>query len=76
MTDAQPTVYVGAEHDGGPIVFEIFTWVDGRAAHTAHETPDVMRVWEAIGELCEERDGRPKFLFPHVQPVELALEAV
>ena len=66
-----PIVYRGAEHGGGPIVFEIFTWVDGKAPATAHQLPEVARIWEAMGTMCEDRDGKPKFEFPHVERVSL-----
>lgn len=72
VTKEPPIVYSGEEHGGGPIVFEIFTWVDARAPDTAHQTPEVMRIWEAMGTMCEERDGKPRFDFPHVERIELA----
>lgn len=76
VTDDPPTVYRGEEEEGGPIVFEIFTWKDGRAPETAHHTPQVARIWEAMGTLVEERGGKPKFEFPHVRRVPIAFEAV
>lgn len=72
VTDDEPIVYSGAEHDGGPIVFEIFTWKNAEAPGIAHQTPDVAKVWEAMGTMTEERDGRPKFFFPHVEKLDLA----
>ena len=71
-TDDEPIVYSGAEQDGGPIVFEIFTWKNAEAPRIAHETPDVAQIWEAMGTMTEEREGRPKFFFPHVEKLELA----
>jgi len=70
-TPQPPVVYRSLEGERGPTVYEIFTWVDGDAARVAHETPEVMRIWEAMGTMVEERDGRPKFEFPHVARVEL-----
>jgi hypothetical protein len=43
---------------------EIFTWVEGGFA-MAHEHPDVLSVWEQMDPCLEERDGRPKWEFPH-----------
>ncbi len=72
-TGERPVIYRGQEAgEPGPTYFEIFTWSSPEAPDTAHHTPEVMRVWEAIGELVEERDGRPKFEFPHVRRVDLA----
>lgn len=74
-TDDPPVFYRGEENEGGPIVFEIFRWADGEAAGTAHHTPEVMAIWETMGAMTEERDGRPQFEFPHVERVELELAA-
>lgn len=72
-TREPPVVYRSLEEGGGgPTLYEIFTWVDGDAAGVAHETPEVMRIWEAMGTMVEERDGRPKFEFPHVSRLDLA----
>jgi len=72
-TDDEPVVYRGGEREDTPIYFEIFTWVDGEAAGIAHQTPDVAAIWEAMGTMCEERGGRPKFLFPHVEKLDVAV---
>ena len=70
-TSEPPVIYRGEEdRGGGPIVFEIFTWSDGEAAETAHHTPEVARIWEAMDSMVEERDGRPQWEFPHVQKIE------
>lgn len=75
VTADPPVVYRGAEDDGRPIVFEIFTWRDAAAVQTAHESPAVMEIWEAMGALVEERDGKPMFEFPHVERVQVAYPA-
>lgn len=49
---------------------EIFTWVEG-GFDRAHEHPDVLDIWERMDPLLENRDGRPKWEFPHYQPVRL-----
>lgn len=33
---------------------EYFEWRDGKASDTAHQTPEVMAVWEPMGPLLEE----------------------
>ena len=70
-TEDPPTIYRGEERGGGPIVFEIFQWKNAAAAGIAHETPEVMALWEPMGTMVEDRDGRPGMLFPHVEPLEL-----
>ncbi len=71
VTDDPPTVYVGKDDEGGPVFYEIFSWKDGDAAGVAHESPEVMAIWEPMGQHVEERGGHPKFEFPHVEPVTL-----
>jgi len=69
VTDEPPTIYRG-EEEGRPILFEIFHWKNAEAPTIAHERPDVMAVWEPMGTLVEERDGRPGMLFPHVKRID------
>jgi hypothetical protein len=73
VTNDAPVFYKGAEDDGRPIVFEIFTWKDGKAPEVAHQTPEVMKIWEVMGTMTEERDGRPQFEFPHVERFDVEL---
>ena len=75
VTDTEPVVYRGAERDGRPIVFEIFDWKDAQAPDTAHELPEVMAVWEPMGAMVEERDGKPGLEFPHVQKLDFQFDA-
>jgi hypothetical protein len=60
LRDVDETTYV-----------EIFTWVDGGFGR-AHEHPDVLTLWERMDPLLEERDGRPKWEFPHYLPQHLS----
>jgi hypothetical protein len=62
VTDEQPLVLRGT--DGGLTYVEVFTWVEGGFG-LAHEHPDVLTIWEAMDPLLEERDGRPRWEFPH-----------
>lgn len=64
VTDREVEVYLGFEQGTeGPLVIEIFDWVNGDASGRAHTHPDVSGVWEAMGPLCEARGGRPAFEF-------------
>lgn len=69
VTDEPPLLLRGT--DGGLTYVEIFTWVDG-GFEQAHEHPDVLVIWEAMDPLLEERDGRPKWEFPHFTQVAVA----
>jgi hypothetical protein len=53
------------KHAVGPSTFiEIFAWKDGQAVDTAHHSPEVMKVWEPMGELCVSMD------FPHFERLD------
>jgi hypothetical protein len=68
VTSEKSLVFKGTE-DGLTYV-EIFTWVEG-GFEQAHEHPDVLAIWERMDPLLEARDGRPKWEFPHFEPVLL-----
>jgi hypothetical protein len=71
-TTSPPTYLVGAEQDiDGPLFVEIFEWVDADAVARAHVHPAVSEIWERMGQLCEDRGGRPMFEFPHFRKLEL-----
>lgn len=44
---------------------EIFEWVDDQASEVAHQTPEVMALWEPMGACCEHLD------FPHFDAIDL-----
>jgi hypothetical protein len=66
VTDERPLVFRSVE-DGLTYV-EIFTWVEGGFGQ-AHEHPDVLAIWEPMEPLLEDRDGRPRWEFPHFERV-------
>lgn len=65
------TIFRGTDEAKKTFLVEIFTWKTGAAAGAAHETPEVMQIWEAMGTHVEGRLGRPAMEFPHVQPVKM-----
>jgi hypothetical protein len=69
VTDDEALVFRGT--DGGLTYVEIFTWVEGGFSQ-AHEHPDVLAIWEPMDPLLEDRDGHPKWEFPHFEQVALA----
>ena len=68
VTDDESVVF--KEVDTRPTYVEIFTWVAG-GFERAHEHPDVLAIWEPMDPLLEERDGRPKWEFPHYERIPL-----
>ncbi|MFT7670415.1 MAG: hypothetical protein ACI8X5_003123 [Planctomycetota bacterium] len=72
VKEERPRVYRNLDEKGRSTYYEIFEWKDAKAAGGAHENPEVMAVWDAMGKVVEERDGLPKYEFPHVQPITLS----
>ena len=69
VTDDEPIVFRSAE---APLTYvEILTWVEGGFGR-AHEHPEVLAIWEPMDPLLEERDGRPRWEFPHLERVVLS----
>lgn len=66
-----PVTYQGVEKAGQPLIVEFLAWRDESAPETAHQSPEVMALWEPMGALCEERGGRPAMEFPHVERLEI-----
>ena len=67
VTDDRPQYFRGVDRAGDTFIIEIFTWV-ACAAQKAHELPEVMAIWEPMGNCLLQSDGRPRWEFPHVQP--------
>jgi hypothetical protein len=67
VSDEPSRVYRHAEE---PTYVEIFDWVAG-GFEKAHEHPDVLAIWEPMEPLLEERNGRPRWEFPHFAKLDL-----
>lgn len=68
VTDEESLVFRSV--DAPPTYVEVFTWVEG-GFDRAHVHPDVLAIWEPMDPLLEERDGLPKWEFPHFEQVGL-----
>ena len=57
LTDDPVRVYRGTDlrkPEAGAFLVEQFVWRDGAASDTAHQTPEVMAVWETMGPHLED----------------------
>jgi hypothetical protein len=55
VTDEPFKVWKAFDVRKGRVSFiEYFQWKDGSASDTAHQTPEVMAVWEPMGPVLEE----------------------
>src|SRR5262245_8986376 len=68
VTDDRSIVYRSV--DAPPTYVEIFSWIDG-GFDQAHEHPAVLALWEPMEPMLEDRDGQPKWDFPHFLRVSL-----
>jgi hypothetical protein len=59
--DEKPQYYRGKTKEGKLIYVEIYAWINHAAVQRAHELPDLMAVWEPMGQVCED------MRFPHVE---------
>jgi quinol monooxygenase YgiN len=62
---AMPSGKPGEAHDEPNTFVEIFAWKDGNASAIAHQSPEVMAIWEPMGAICEDMD------FPHFERLDL-----
>jgi hypothetical protein len=70
VTDREPEVYIGHEREtDGPLVVEVFDWVDPDASRRAHTHPRVSEMWEAMGPRCESRNGAVSMDFVNARRV-------
>ncbi len=51
-----PSSNPGGQHGAQSTYIEIFSWNTPSAPQTAHQTPEVMAVWEPMGAICEHME--------------------
>jgi hypothetical protein len=73
VTATRPVFYERQDEERKTVYVEIFSWLNDEAVGKAHHHPDVMAIWGAMETLVEERLGRPKFEFPHFDPMTIKL---
>jgi quinol monooxygenase YgiN len=57
VTSSPTQVFRGEDKRTGRIsILEIFEWRDDTSSETAHQTPEVMAVWEPMGPLLESME--------------------
>lgn len=66
LTTSDPAEVLWCEDKAGKSFFaESFSWKDESSPGVAHQTPEVMAVWEPMGALCEGME------FMQVKPVPM-----
>lgn len=64
-TDEPAQVERARDRKGGTVLVERFAWRSPESSALAHQSPDVMAVWEPMGALCDGME------FLHVEPVKI-----
>ncbi len=64
-TDRPPQFMISRDQKQNWAFLEIFEWRDEQGPKTAHETPEVMQIWEPMGALAVEME------FLDVKPLEV-----
>ena len=52
VTDEPSRFWKGSSAQGEDGFVEMFTWKNAEGPALAHQTPEVMALWEPMGELC------------------------
>lgn len=65
-TDTPATVQKARDRAGHTVFVELFAWKNPEAPSLAHQSPEVMAVWEPMGALCDGME------FLDVEPVTLS----
>jgi hypothetical protein len=67
VTQTPPVVYKTEDrHNPGKVSFvEIFEWKNSEAPDVAHQSPEVMQTWEAMGPSLEKLD------IMHLEPLKV-----
>ena len=55
-TDDPAQVFRSQDKAGKTVFIEMFSWKDATAPDVAHQTPEVMAVWETMGPVLEKLD--------------------
>jgi hypothetical protein len=58
------------KRSGRSYFVEMFEWKDAEAPNVAHQTPEVMAVWEPMGGILEDMQ------IAHLEPLDMGLGAV
>ncbi len=70
-TDEPAQLYQATDKRSGAVYFiEIFSWRDENSSSVAHQTPEVMAVWEPMGNVMEGHGGSP-ITIAQLEPIAL-----
>jgi hypothetical protein len=62
-SDKPAELFRARAKQGGTVFVELFEWKTAQSSDIAHQTPEVMQVWEPMGALTDGME------FLHIEPV-------
>jgi quinol monooxygenase YgiN len=69
VTDEPSLLFRGTDESGKSFFVEILHWKSRDGHKVAEQMPEVLAIWEKMGQLVEGRMGRPAMEFPFVEPI-------
>jgi len=63
-------MFRGTDESGKSFFVEILSWKSTDGPNLAEQMPEVLAIWEKMGQLVEARMGRPPMEFPFVEPID------
>jgi hypothetical protein len=72
VTEEPSPLFRGQDESGKSFFVEILHWKSQDGPTVAEQTPEVLAIWERMGQCVEDRLGRPSMEFPLVEPLDSA----
>ena len=72
LTDEPSLLFRGDDESGKSFFVEVLHWRSNEGPSLAEQTPEVLAIWERLGQCVEERLGRPSMEFPLVEQLSPA----
>jgi hypothetical protein len=72
LTEEPSLLFRGQDESGKSFFVEVLHWKSDEGPSVAEQTPEVLAIWERMGQCVEERLGRPSMEFPVVEQLDWA----
>jgi hypothetical protein len=69
VTDEESQLFRGQDESGRTFFVEVLHWKEAEGHKLAEQLPEVLQIWEKMGQRVEARLGRPPMEFPFVSPI-------
>jgi hypothetical protein len=72
VTEEPSLLFHGQDESGKSFFVEVLHWKFEKGPSVAEQTPEVLAIWEQMGQCTESRLGRPSMEFPLVEQLDCA----